>query len=71
MAMIPTTTARTPSRIIEVDVDLRDWNMTGLPFACLSRTAPSGQPAVRAMPSRHDGRRFRPTSAAYDGIAAG
>jgi len=45
--------------------------MTGIPFACLNRTASSGKCAVRVMFSRHDGRRFRPTSAAYSGIAAG
>jgi hypothetical protein len=32
----PTMTAKLPSSINEMDVDL---NMTGIPFACLSRTA--------------------------------
>src|ERR1700683_832497 len=66
MAKIPAITASTPSRINGTDVDL---NMTGIPFACLSRT--TVKPVVRVLFSRPDGRRFRPTSAAYRGIAAG
>src|ERR1700691_2998026 len=66
MARIPATTAKMPSRINEVDDDL---NMTGSPFACLSRT--TVESVVRVTFSRHDARRFRPTSAAYRGIAAG
>jgi hypothetical protein len=61
-------TAKLPSSINEMDVDL---NMTGIPFACISRTASRGKCAVRVMLSRPGGRRFRPTSAAYGGIAAG
>jgi hypothetical protein len=44
MAMIPTITARTPSRINEVDDDLSvdvDLGMTGVPFAGLASSAPS------------------------------
>src|SRR5215469_17667466 len=33
MAMIPTTTARMPSRIIEVEVDLIDLSIGGIPSA--------------------------------------
>src|SRR5580658_9482799 len=68
MAKTPKITARMPTRINEVDEDL---NMTRIPFACLSRTTPPGKSVVRAIFSRHDGRRFRPTPAAYRGIAGG
>src|ERR1700675_2331656 len=66
MAKIPTTTARLPRRISEGDVDS---NMTVIPFAYLSRTTVKS--VVRVMFSRHDGPRFRPTPAAYSGIATG
>jgi hypothetical protein len=39
IAMIPTMTLKTPSRINEVDVDL---NMTGIPFLFGSRSVPPG-----------------------------
>src|SRR5271170_7693550 len=68
MATIPTMTARMPSRINEVDVDL---NITGIPSVCLSRTTFIWDSVVRVMFRRHDGRPFPPTSAAYGGIAAG
>src|ERR1700689_437696 len=58
MAKIPTTMARMPSRINETDDDL---NMTGIPSAYLSRV----------LLSRHDGRPWRPISAAYRRIAGG
>jgi hypothetical protein len=60
-------TARMPSRIKEVEVDL---NMKGIPFACLKRT-PSGKSEALVMSRRRDGRRCWPTSAAYGAIAAG
>src|SRR6266702_2192816 len=68
MAMIPTMTARMPSRIKEVDVDL---NMKGIPFACLKRTTSSGKSEAPVMSRRRDGRRCWPTSAAYGAIGAG
>src|SRR6266568_4740907 len=66
IAMIPTMTARMPSRIKEVDVDL---NMKGIPFACLKRTTSSGKSEALVMPRRRDGRRCWPTCAAYGAIA--
>src|ERR1700683_3759573 len=68
IAMIPTMTARTPSRIKEVDVDL---NMKGIPFPCLKRTTSSGKSEALVMSRRRDGRRCWPTAAAYGAIAAG
>jgi hypothetical protein len=65
--MTPTMTARMPSRIKEVDVDL---NMKGIPFACLKRTTSSGKSEALVMSRRRDGRRCWPTSAAYGSIAA-
>src|SRR5580698_3329952 len=67
MATIPTTTARMPSRINEVDDDL---NMTGHSFRFSHTTSP-GKSVVRVLVSRHDGRRLGPTSTAYRGIAPG
>src|SRR5437899_566061 len=67
IAMIPTMTARMPSRIKEADVDL---NMKGIPFACLKRTTSSGKSEALVMSRRRDGRRCWPTSAAYGAIAA-
>src|SRR6478735_12666019 len=67
IAMIPTMTARMPSRIKEVDVDL---NMKGIPFACLKRTTSSGKSEALVMSRRRDGHACRPTSAAYGAIAA-
>jgi hypothetical protein len=66
MAMTPTMTARMPSRIKEVDVDL---NMKGIPFACLKRATSSGKSEALVMSRRRDGRRCWPTSAAYGAIA--
>jgi hypothetical protein len=40
-------TARMPSRIKEVDVDL---NMKGIPFACLKRTTSSGKSEALVCP---------------------
>src|SRR6516165_5966651 len=54
MAMIPTMTARMPSRVIEVEVDL---NMAGVPF-CL----PQAHHVLRGRPKRllcHQTRRPR------------
>src|SRR5882724_10014692 len=68
MAMTPTMTARRPSRIIVVDVDL---NMKGIPFACLKRTTSSGQSEALVMFRGRDGHACWPTSAAYGAIAAG
>src|SRR5260370_40345238 len=68
IAMIPTMTARMPSRIKEVDVDL---NMKGIPSACLKRTTSSGKSEAPVMSRKRDGRRCWPTSAAYGAIAAG
>src|SRR5437660_11824572 len=67
IAMIPTMTARMPSRIKEVDVDL---NMKGIPFACLKRTTSSGKSEALVMSRRRDGHACWPTSAAYGAIAA-
>jgi hypothetical protein len=61
-------TARMPSRIKEVDVDL---NMKGIPFACLKRTTSSGKSEALVSSRRRDGHACWPTSAAYGAIAAG
>src|SRR6266436_7295294 len=68
IAMTPTMTARMPSRIKEVDVDL---NMKGIPFACLKRTTSSGESEALLMPRRRDGRRCWSTSAGYGAIDGG
>src|ERR1700755_1877763 len=67
IAMTPTMTARMPSRIKEVDVDL---NMKGILFACLKRATSSGKSEALVMSRRRDGHACRPTSAAYGAIAA-
>src|SRR6266566_2090529 len=68
IAMIPTMTARIPSRIKEVEVDL---NMKGIPFACLKAHHVIWEVRGACHFRRRDGRRCWPTSAAYGAIAAG
>jgi hypothetical protein len=68
MAMIPTMTARTPSKIIEVDVDL---NTTGIPFRLSQAHHCYGKSEAPAVPIRCHGRERWPTSASYGDIAVG
>src|SRR6266498_5440058 len=71
MAMIPTMTPRTPSRINEVEVDL---NMTGIPFSSAPRRAVLGarvKPMSVTLPWRRPGGRLRRPTGGHFGRRTG